>query len=75
MIHRRSDACAAVVHDKVYVIGGYTGETVLQTIEVYSPELDNWTEIAHMFSPRSGLKNTFFWFAIIRNKNIFIFAM
>lgn len=54
MVQRRSDAAACVMSGKMYVVGGYTGEIVLQTVEVYVPEMDIWTEIAHMNSPRSG---------------------
>lgn len=55
MVQRRSDAAACVVGGKMYVAGGYTGESVLQTVEMYIPEMDIWTEIAHMNSPRSGI--------------------
>lgn len=54
MIQRRSDAAACAMGGKMYVAGGYTGETVLQTVEMYIPEVDIWTEVAHMSSPRSG---------------------
>ncbi|VDO17919.1 unnamed protein product [Brugia timori] len=55
MTQRRSDAAACAMGGKMYVAGGYTGETVLQTVEMYTPETDIWTEVAHMSSPRSGL--------------------
>ncbi|VDM93949.1 unnamed protein product [Onchocerca ochengi] len=55
MIQRRSDAAACAMNGKMYIVGGYNGENVLQTIEMYIPEMDIWTEIAHMNSPRSGL--------------------
>ncbi|VDN02251.1 unnamed protein product, partial [Onchocerca ochengi] len=53
MIQRRSDAAACAMNGKMYIVGGYNGENVLQTIEMYIPEMDIWTEIAHMNSPRS----------------------
>lgn len=54
MNQQRSDAAACSMAGKVYVAGGYNGERVLQSIEVYSLEKDIWIEIAHMDSPRSG---------------------
>lgn len=54
MIQRRSDAAACAMDGKMYVAGGYTGELVLQTVEMYVPEMDVWMEVAHMNSPRSG---------------------
>ncbi|VDO49690.1 unnamed protein product [Brugia timori] len=40
MTQRRSDAAACVMDGELYVAGGYTGETVLQTVEMYKPEMD-----------------------------------
>lgn len=55
MIQRRSDAGACALNGKMYVAGGYTGELVLQTVEIYNPENDTWVQIATMDSPRSGI--------------------
>lgn len=35
--------------------GGYNGSEPLNTVEVYDPELDQWTFIQPMWSRRSGL--------------------
>lgn len=61
MVQRRSDAAACSLGGKMFIAGGYTGEAVLQTIEMYSPEADIWTEVAHMSTPRSGYFCSFLW--------------
>eukprot|EP00966_Prymnesium_polylepis_P035964 834486-Prymnesium_polylepis.1 len=37
MTARRSNAAAAVVGGKIYVIGGFHGSTYLSSVEVYDP--------------------------------------
>lgn len=54
MTRSRSDAAACVMRGKVYVVGGFDGFRVLQTVDVYDPEVNLWIEFAHLQSPRSG---------------------
>ncbi|CAJ0591138.1 unnamed protein product [Cylicocyclus nassatus] len=54
MNQMRSDAAAASAGGKLYVSGGFNGNEVLQTVEVYSLATNAWTEIASLPSPRSG---------------------
>ena len=44
MPHPRLQSAAAVVDDKVYVMGGYTADGgIISTVDVYDPALDMWT--------------------------------
>jgi hypothetical protein len=38
-----SNLCAAVIDDKVYVPGGYTGTSGITDLQIYDPGLDIWT--------------------------------
>ncbi|VDM45470.1 unnamed protein product [Toxocara canis] len=51
----RSDAAACSMNGRIYVAGGFNGELVLQSVEMYIPDSDFWIEIATMNTPRSGL--------------------
>ena len=50
----RSGAAAAVVDDKIYVIGGYSADEIFAVNECYDPEADTWTARSPMPEPRSG---------------------
>ncbi|KAK6754224.1 hypothetical protein RB195_013304 [Necator americanus] len=54
MNQMRSDAAAVSAGGKLYVSGGFNGNEVLQTVEVYSLATNSWTEVANLPSPRSG---------------------
>jgi hypothetical protein len=41
---------------KIYAIGGFTGESVLASAEVYDPTLDFWQLLPEMTTPRSGVR-------------------
>ena len=44
MPHPRLQSAAAIVDDKVYVMGGYTADGgIISTVDVYDPALDVWT--------------------------------
>ncbi len=43
MPHPRLQSAAAVVDDKVYVMGGFTADGIISTVDVYDPALDMWT--------------------------------
>jgi len=47
----RTDFGAAVVNNKVYAIGGFSGST-LSLVEEYDPANDSWTRKANMPTPR-----------------------
>ena len=55
MLQRRSDACAACIGHKIYIIGG---EDVLQTTiklgvcEIYEPAVNAWSSMKPLLSPR-----------------------
>ena len=49
----RSDATSVVIAGKIYVIGGYAGDS-LNSCEVYDPHTDTWQFIEPMNSKRSG---------------------
>ena len=51
----RSDACAAIHEGRVYVCGGFDGQTVLNTVEYFDSEQSEWTIAPPMEMRRSGL--------------------
>lgn len=55
MHRQRSDASAAVLHDKIYIVGGFNGLEVLNSAEVFDVETNQWSNIHAMISPRSGV--------------------
>lgn len=48
----REHAAAVAFNDTVYVIGGRTNDMILQSMEIYSPEDNNWTQGAPLIIPR-----------------------
>lgn len=40
---------------QIYVVGGFNGATCLDSMEVYNPSTNQWTEIASMEEKRSGI--------------------
>jgi N-acetylneuraminic acid mutarotase len=50
----RRGLATAVLDGKIYAIGGYTGYSggILNTVEVYDPELNTWTPVAAMWTRR-----------------------
>ncbi|CAB3359296.1 Hypothetical predicted protein [Cloeon dipterum] len=56
MHHCRSDAGCTVHAGKIYVVGGFTGETVLSSSEVYDPQQNTWELLPDMITPRSGVR-------------------
>lgn len=45
-----------ILAGKIYVIGGFTGESVLASAEVYDPTLNVWQLLPEMTTPRSGVR-------------------
>jgi len=44
------------IPDKIYIVGGFNGTEVLQSGEFYEPICNEWTIIAPMNRPRSGIQ-------------------
>ena len=49
------DAVTGVSFNAIYAIGGYSGKSILGTAEKYDIQLDTWTEIAPMKTPRRNV--------------------
>ena len=58
LVMRRSGAGAASLNGFVYAIGGYDGETQLNSVERYSPASDVWITISPLIHRRSALSAT-----------------
>ncbi|MEO8044454.1 MAG: putative Ig domain-containing protein [Spartobacteria bacterium] len=54
MPHPRRDPAAAIVDNKIYVMGGTNGE-IISTVDVYDPALDTWTTVAPLLTARKLL--------------------
>jgi N-acetylneuraminic acid mutarotase len=56
MPHPRVNASFAIVHNKIYVIGGQTrGEGIISTVDVYNPARDTWETVLSMPTARRGM--------------------
>ena len=42
----RSDACATALNNKVFIVGGFTGDGVLPSVEFYDPQTNVWTAVS-----------------------------
>jgi DNA-binding CsgD family transcriptional regulator/N-acetylneuraminic acid mutarotase len=49
-----TDTQAVVVAEKIYIPGGWSGDTVINTMEAYDPRTDTWEEKATLPMQRSG---------------------
>ena len=58
LVERRSGAGAAALNSNVYAIGGYNGDTQLNSVERYHPATDTWTVISPLIHRRSALSAT-----------------
>lgn len=58
LVEHRSGAGAASLNNYVYAIGGYNGETQLNSVERYDQSSDNWTVISPLIHRRSALSAT-----------------
>ena len=58
LVERRSGAGAASLNNYVYAIGGYNGDTQLNSVERYNPSLDTWTVTSPLVHRRSALSAT-----------------
>lgn len=57
MLTSRIGVGVAVVKRLLYAVGGYDGNSRLNTVECYHPEKDSWTQVASMNTNRSGAGN------------------
>jgi N-acetylneuraminic acid mutarotase len=55
MPSKRASLAAAVVNGNIYAIGGYDGRSVLDTVEVYDIQNNQWTTAAPMPTARRDL--------------------
>lgn len=51
----RSGFGSAVVDSTLYLVGGCSNLSKVDTVDKYDPELDKWNSVAHMTIRRSGL--------------------
>lgn len=55
MHRQRSDASAASLGEKIYIVGGFNGHEVLNSAEVFDVKTNQWSYINSMNNPRSGV--------------------
>lgn len=55
MSYARSNLAAAVLDERIIVIGGYDGLQPVPYVEAYSDELGRWCELSPIITPRSAL--------------------
>lgn len=42
-------------HEQIYIVGGFNGQEVLSSAEMFDPRTGQWSFIRSMLSPRSGV--------------------
>ena len=52
MNHARRYVAAAALGGLLYAVGGYDGISVLDSVEVYDPKLDQWKRVESMSNAR-----------------------
>lgn len=55
MIEHRSSVGVGVLDGLLYAVGGYNGQTTVNTVERYNPRTEEWTMISEMTTARSML--------------------
>lgn len=55
MKNQRSDAHAVNIDGRIYVVGGFDGNSCKQSVEFYDPHKNAWYSIADMNHARSGV--------------------
>lgn len=55
MIEHRSSVGVGVLDGLLYAVGGYNGQTTVNTVERYHPRTEEWTMISEMTTARSML--------------------
>ena len=51
----RSRVGVAVMHNRLYAIGGYNGQERLSTVEVFDAKTKRWSKVAAMNCKRSAV--------------------
>lgn len=51
----RSNFGIEVIHDRLFVVGGYDGSTTIPNVECYEARANEWTEASDMQIARSAL--------------------
>ena len=51
----KGDAGAVVVNGKVMVVGGFSGQHFLSSVEIYNPSTNTWQRGPSLQAPRSGM--------------------
>ena len=52
---QRSDAGAAALHGKIYIVGGFNGHEIFRSVEVFDVEANQWSYVRSMSNPRTGV--------------------
>ncbi|CAG5102462.1 Similar to KLHL10: Kelch-like protein 10 (Homo sapiens) [Cotesia congregata] len=55
MHKQRSDASAAALENKIYIVGGFNGEDIYRSAEAFDVETSQWSYIKSMINPRTGV--------------------
>lgn len=59
--------------DKIYITGGFNGQECMNSVEVYDPDTNQWTNLAPMRSRRSGVSCIAYHNKVFRYSQIFNF--
>ena len=54
MKHKRTSTKAVVLDNKLYVVGGWNGQSRMRSGEVYNPAKREWEDLPEMIVPRTG---------------------
>jgi kelch-like protein 10 len=55
MKEKRSDANATTPNSSVYITGGFNGDAIMNSAEVYNPEVNQWSFAGEMVFRRSNV--------------------
>ena len=55
MQQRRAGAGATVTNGRIFVAGGFDDNAPLNSVEVFNPTTNQWSNIKPMMSPRGGV--------------------
>ncbi|KPM05331.1 actin-binding protein ipp-like protein [Sarcoptes scabiei] len=53
LMYQRSNHCAVLLNDKIYIIGGICDSLVLESMEIYDPSCDQISLASNLKTPRS----------------------
>lgn len=55
MVEHRSSVGVGVLDGLLYAVGGYNGQTTVNTVERFNPRTEEWTMVSEMTTARSML--------------------